>query len=198
MAGFDTHADNDGNPQDVIYLAGTHEPVQTPLVPEKIEDVMPDSCFFNPHPFSSKLKFTSGARIFLRNPRRQWRRSLCDETGMFTSPLKPFFNKVGKTLPNEFYLFSFKVVEALLQPTYPTIREALAMLPRIWAVAVSPMHCLTLSPADHKPLLCSFPGFIGELDEERQTITMKHSLATQEVLDFLTRTNQLQWKIRHA
>ena len=162
---------------------------------DQVEEVQPDSCFFNAAALEAKMKLNQGARMFIRNPRRQWRRSLCEETGTISSPLRDLFQAVGKKIPEWSYTLDFATADALLSSRYPAIIEGTHVLHRAGAIAISPLYCLTLSTIGTNPLLCSTFGFIGEVVPKEHKIYIHHKPAYQEVQDLLSRTRQTQWRL---
>jgi hypothetical protein len=195
VEGFEDHRDDNGIYTE-IYMSDGKNSRKMKFEESKLDVISPDSCFFNPYPFTSKTKLARGARMFIRFPKRQWKRSLCDETAILSSPLRTIYKAYGLKVPWDDFSFPWEVVKGLLEEHYPSIKEAVVLIKNAGAVAIGPLHCVTLSSIGMNPLISSLFGFIGEIDVKKQAMLIHHKLAFQETLDFLHRTNQTQWEIK--
>jgi len=156
---------------------------------EQIEVISPDSMYVNNiDPEAKSPKKNEGAYTFWRNPRRQWRRSLCEETCVITNPLIPLYKTFGKNWFVREIGLGFSVVEHLLNPKYPSIIDAMSWLRKYPSVAISPNFALTLSPIDYSPLLANMFGFIGKVSWDR--LQVYYPPVLQEIQDFINRTRQ--------
>lgn len=198
VQGFEDHRDDKGDIYQQLYLSDGKQEKQIPFDEDKLETISPDSCFFNPYPLSSKTKNHKGARKFIRSPKRQWQRSLCENVGALSSPLRHLYGAYNIRIPWDDSTFKFPIVRGLLEQTYPGIDEAMKLVKIAGAIAIGPLHCLTVSSIGTNPLLSSLFGFIGEVDPRTQSIFIHHRPALQETLDFIHRTNQTRWKVVYA
>ena len=183
-----TQFDSDNDDEDIFISCDGATPYHGPFSEKKLEPIMKDSCYFNNASFKEKNPSGIAAIKYWRYPRRQWRRSLCEDIAHLESPMFPFYSMSGKRLPYWDGRLRFSVAKNLVFAEYPPIDFALKKLEDYQAIAISPDYCISLSSLDEKPLLSSMFGFIGVVEDKKFLIY--HEPTLQEVSDFVRRTNQ--------
>lgn len=158
---------------------------------DKLEAITFDSMFVNNSDLTSSRKEEQmiPATLFLRLPRRQWRRGLSQDNTKLKCPMSTLYATIGRSFENFDHNLSIPLLKRLEVPKYPTLRHAVDMLFTFQAVAISPMFCLCLSNISRERcLITSIFGFVGEATHN--AIYVKHPPVLQELRDFVSRTNQ--------
>jgi hypothetical protein len=183
--------DNDGRVVAQVYHDGSTKPTVETIDVSKLEAVTFDSMFVNNSELVVRPNSTQSipATLFLRLPKRQWKRGLSNDNTKIRCPMGWLYTSIGKNLDLFDNSLTYKLLKRLDQPTYPTLKEAVKVLPAFQAVAISPMFAVCLSNISRtRCLIASIFGFIGEATED--AIYVKHTPLLQELRDYVSRTHQ--------
>ncbi len=154
-----------------------------------LQPLMFDSQFFNYFdPSGDAVKaLTPACLYFTRLPRRQNKRSVCQENVSITNPLHPWISALRSRWPGH-YALTGKFIDCLLEHTFPTYADALGLCSKYLIVALSPGFAVGLSPISPDKFILASPfGMIGEADAT--TLYIHHPGSYQEVSDLVNRRN---------
>ena len=161
-----------------------------------IEHIIVNTRYFNRPSITGVSKHIPGT-LYSRSPRRQYKRSICNDNSLLTSPIITFFDTFGIACRKWHSKLLLSDIDSLLNPKYPLYTEALNSIDEQQCIALNERFALclsTMSPTDY--VIASTFGFVGTCN--KTSITVHHSPVYQELSDFLRKTNQTSIHLSHA
>lgn len=146
------------------------------------------------------FNYKDSVGLFIRLPKRQWKRGLCQGTSSHLWLTKPWRVELNRrTVPTVGYS-NLEFVQALYDRTYRPFEVVVGDLLTFKKVeeALSPRFALTLSPfsgEDDVLVLWYEDQVIGELYPEEPGIAVRQPVFLQEVRDYAKR-NGIKWPVK--
>lgn len=174
----------------VTFLVHNEKKFRTELWnPENFREQLIPHGFYNLH--KPIQKGIPTAYVYLRQPRRQYRRGICHDNSELLSVFGAVNGKLGVYGGGgAAYIDNFDAINNMYNPWYPTdIWHAIALTKECGSVALCPEYALTVCPATSEGILLVNRNshFIGELESNCIKVHFKPFL--QEVQDVVRRRN---------
>lgn len=136
------------------------------------------------------------AASLFRAPKKQYKRSLSSENYILYNPVFAYIARSKVPIHvDDYYAITSDILQSLFNPVYPTLPQAIEFLKFGITIALSDKFFLALHAYKANCYLVGNQwGFVGELNQQRE-FQLYTSGCTQELKDYLYRTQQQAWKV---